>query len=185
MRTGQFAFEIYWPLSNLNVKSTVKILSIFVVSLENLNFTIFILSNIVIFKSFREYGRRLYSTKVSIFLLFKQLNVFLYMYICVVGVFHISTNFSFRISTSDAYALANKINSGWVISLFKNPSIYNIIRWVAWTMGQTNHRPSIWCSKYYYFFHDSFQNSLQKSFQFIFLYLLSNYKNENKKFWVS
>ena len=61
-----------------------------------------------------------YSTKVSIFLLFKQLNVFLYMYICVVGVFHISTNFSFRISTSDAYALANKINSGWVIiSLLK------------------------------------------------------------------
>ena len=25
----------------------------------------------------------------------------------------------------------------------KNPSIYNIIRWVAWTMGQTNHRPSV------------------------------------------
>ena len=28
-----------------------------------------------------------------------------------------------------------------------NPSIYNIIRWVAWTMGKTNRRPSVWCSK--------------------------------------
>ena len=25
----------------------------------------------------------------------------------------------------------------------KNPSIYNIIRWVAWTMGQTNRQPSV------------------------------------------
>ena len=32
-----------------------------------------------------------------------------------------------------------------------NPSIYNIIRWIAWTMGQTNHQPSVWCSKYYFF----------------------------------
>jgi hypothetical protein len=38
----------------------------------------------------------------------------------------------------------------------------------AWTMGQTNRRPSVWCCKYY-FFHDFLQNSLQKSFQFIFL----------------
>ena len=51
----------------------------------------------------------------------------------------------------------------------KNPSIYNIIHWVAWMMGQTNGRPSVWCSKYF-FFHDFFQNSLQKFFQFIFLY---------------
>ena len=34
----------------------------------------------------------------------------------------------------------------------KNPSIYNIIYWVAWTIGQRNCRPSIWCSKYYFFF---------------------------------
>ena len=52
----------------------------------------------------------------------------------------------------------------------RNPSIYNIICWVAWTMGQTNHRPSVWCSKYY-FFHDFLQNSLQKSFQFIFFFI--------------
>ena len=29
------------------------------------------------------------------------------------------------------------------------PSIYNILHWVAWMMGQTNHQPIVWCSKYY------------------------------------
>ena len=32
-----------------------------------------------------------------------------------------------------------------------NPSISDILRWVAGTMGQMNRRPSIWCSKYYFF----------------------------------
>ena len=32
-----------------------------------------------------------------------------------------------------------------------NPSIYNIIRWVAWTMGQMNCRPSVWCINYHFF----------------------------------
>ena len=32
-----------------------------------------------------------------------------------------------------------------------NPSIYNIIRWVAWRMGQMNCRPRVWCSKYHFF----------------------------------
>ena len=36
-----------------------------------------------------------------------------------------------------------------------NSSIYNIIRWVAWTMGQMNRRPSVWCSKFYFFFMTS------------------------------
>ena len=27
--------------------------------------------------------------------------------------------------------------------IFKNPSIYNKLRWVAWTMGQTNRRPRV------------------------------------------
>ena len=62
-----------------------------------------------------------------------------------------------------------------------NPSIYNIIRWVAWIMGQTNRRPSVWCSKYY-FFHDFLQNSLQKSFQFIFLFLYKITKIKIKSF---
>ena len=32
-----------------------------------------------------------------------------------------------------------------------NQSIYNILHWVAWTMGQTNRRPRVWCYKYYFF----------------------------------
>ena len=47
--------------------------------------------------------------------------------------------------------------------------IFNIIRWFAGSLGQMTHQPSIWCSKYY-FFHDFLQNSLQKSFQFIFYF---------------
>ena len=35
------------------------------------------------------------------------------------------------------------------VDKLKNPSIYNIICWVAWRMGQTNRRPGVWCSKYY------------------------------------
>ena len=50
-----------------------------------------------------------------------------------------------------------------------NPSICNIIRWVAWTIGQTNRRPSVWFSKYY-FFSWFLAKFLQKSFQFIFLF---------------
>ena len=33
-----------------------------------------------------------------------------------------------------------------------NPTIYNIIRWFAGLLGQMTHRPSIWCSKYLFFF---------------------------------
>ena len=54
--------------------------------------------------------------------------------------------------------------------LSSNPSIYNIIRWISWTMGQTNRLLSVWRSNHYFFFHDFLQNSLQKSFQFIFLF---------------
>ena len=32
-----------------------------------------------------------------------------------------------------------------------NPSIYNILRWEAWTMGKKNRWPRVWCSKYYFF----------------------------------
>ena len=34
----------------------------------------------------------------------------------------------------------------------KNQSVDNIIRWFAGTMGQTNRRPSVWCSKYHFLF---------------------------------
>ena len=64
------------------------------------------------------------------------------------------------------------------------PSIYNKIRWFAWPMGQTTHQPSVWCSNYYFFFHNFLQNSLQKSFQLFFFIFLWIYKNKNKEFWV-
>ena len=47
-------------------------------------------------------------------------------------------------------------------SYTRNPTIYNILRWFAWPMGQMTRWPSVWRSKYY-FFHDF----LQKFFQFI------------------
>ena len=64
-----------------------------------------------------------------------------------------------------------------------NLSIYNIILWVAWTMGQMNCPPSVWYSKYYFFFHDLLQNSLQKSFQFIFLFFYEITKIKIKSFY--
>ena len=70
-----------------------------------------------------------------------------------------------------------------ISTLNRNPSISNILRWVAGTMGQMNRRPSIWCSKYF-FFHDFLQNSLQKYFQSICLSFLKKYKNKSKEFWV-
>ena len=33
-----------------------------------------------------------------------------------------------------------------------NPTIYNIIRWFTGSLGQMTSRPSVWCSKYYFFF---------------------------------
>ena len=38
-----------------------------------------------------------------------------------------------------------------------NPTIFNIICWLAGSMGQTTHQPSVWCSKYYLFFIISFK----------------------------
>ena len=34
----------------------------------------------------------------------------------------------------------------------RNSSIYNIIRWFAGSFVPANHRPSVWCSKYYFLF---------------------------------
>ena len=45
-----------------------------------------------------------------------------------------------------------------------NPSIYNILHWVAWTMVQTNRRPRVWCSKYYFFFIISCKNLCRNHF---------------------
>ena len=53
-----------------------------------------------------------------------------------------------------------------------NPSIYNIIRWFAGPMGQTNRRPSVWCSKYFF----SIDSGHSKLFIFIFVISLKNTK---------
>ena len=37
-------------------------------------------------------------------------------------------------------------------SSHRNPSIYNILQWVGWMMGQMNCRPRLWYSKYYFIF---------------------------------
>ena len=66
------------------------------------------------------------------------------------------------------------------LSTTRNPTIFNIIRWVAGSLGRTTHWPSVWCSQYYFFFHNFLPIFLQKSFQFIFLFK----KNKNKEFWV-
>ena len=51
-----------------------------------------------------------------------------------------------------------------------NPTIFNIICWVAGSLGRMTHRPSVWCSKYFILFHNFLQNFLQKLFHFIFLF---------------
>ena len=48
-----------------------------------------------------------------------------------------------------SYAHSLKIEFHGIYSL--NPTIFNIIHWVTGSMGQTNHGPSVWYSKYYFF----------------------------------
>ena len=49
------------------------------------------------------------------------------------------------------YCMQVNYIQAWSTLYSWNPSIYNIICWVAWTMGQTNCQPSVWCSKYLFF----------------------------------
>ena len=49
-----------------------------------------------------------------------------------------------------------------------NPSIYNILHWVAWTMGQTNRRPRV-CYSMYYFFNTFYRLRALKTIYFYFL----------------
>ena len=58
----------------------------------------------------------------------------------------------------------------------KNPAIYNILRWVAWTMGQKNRRPRVWCS-IYVFFNTFYRLRALKTLYFYFC----NLKKKNKK----
>ena len=60
---------------------------------------------------------------------------------------------------------------------FYQCSIYNILRWVAWTMGQTNHRPRVWCSKYYFFFNSYRLRALKT----LYFYFCKSMKEIEKK----
>ena len=55
-------------------------------------------------------------------------------------------------------------------------TIYNILRWVAWTMGQMNRWPRVWCSKYY-FFYTFYRLRALKTLYFYFC----NFIKKNKK----
>ena len=47
------------------------------------------------------------------------------------------------------------------------PSSYNILRWVTWTMGQTNRWPRVWCSMCYFFFYTFYSLGHSKLFIFV------------------
>ena len=68
------------------------------------------------------------------------------------------------------FLLSQRFTSQVLWTLTRYPTIYNIICWFAGSLGQMTRRPSLWWSKYYFFFHNFLQNSFQKSFQFTFLF---------------
>ena len=57
-------------------------------------------------------------------------------------------------------------------ALSKNSTIYNILRWFARSLGQMTHRPSVWCSEYYYYFFIISCKILWKNCFNLFLYFL-------------
>ena len=57
------------------------------------------------------------------------------------------------------------------LSTTRNPTIFNIIRWVAGSLGRTTHWPSVWCSKCYFFFIISCQFFCKNHFN-LFSYLI-------------
>ena len=72
--------------------------------------------------------------------------------------------------------------NGELLFTTRNLTIFNIIRWLAGSMGRTTHRPSVWCSKYYFFFIISCKILCKKSFQFIFLFFYNFTKIKIKSF---
>ena len=61
----------------------------------------------------------------------------------------------------------------------KNPTIYNVIRWFAETNDSSTKRLMF---QVLFFFHNFLQNSLKKSFQFIFLFFFKFTKIKKKSF---
>ena len=72
----------------------------------------------------------------------------------------------------------SSIISKYVSWLCKNPSIYNILHWVAWTIGQTNCRPRVWCS----FFHTFYRFKALKTLYFYFCNSIKKWENKFKGF---
>ena len=50
----------------------------------------------------------------------------------------------------NCYVCYCRHKTNWVVKP-KNPVIFNIICWLAGSMGQMTHQPSVWCSKHYFF----------------------------------
>ena len=75
--------------------------------------------------------------------------------------------------------------SFWFMQLRWNPSIYNMIGWVAWSMGQKNRRPRLWCStsKYYYVFIVSCKTLCKNRFNlFSYFFFIKLQKLKMKSF---
>ena len=84
----------------------------------------------------------------------------------------------YRQSLTSNYYPASKPTSSFEIRQSKINSCS-----VAGPMGQMNRRPSVWCSKYYFFswFLAEFFAKILSIYLFIFL---KKYKNKSKEFWV-
>ena len=63
------------------------------------------------------------------------------------------------------------------VLIWHNKSV-NLQRWVARTMGQTNRRPRVWCSKYYFFswFLAKFFAKILSIYFLIFFYKITKMK---------
>ena len=60
-----------------------------------------------------------------------------------------------RISLSNLCLVSDRVDDSSAFSATTlNPTIFNIIHWVAGLLGQMTHWPSIWCSKHYIFFYN-------------------------------
>ena len=65
--------------------------------------------------------------------------------------------------------------SGALVHSYWKTTIFNIIRWVAWSMGRLSDVPSI------NFFYNFLQNSFQKYFQFFFFFFFITLQKYKKR----
>ena len=83
-------------------------------------------------------------------------------------------------------SLLKETNMVWLISGTRwsnnktlNPSIFNIIRWVAVSMEGTSHQPSVWCSKHYFFHNFLFFRVIEKKWMKMFF--VKNFARNHQK----